>query len=252
GPVVVRARAATAAGTAVAQREVAVARALIAADVPAVGLAGDDQPIATAGTVVTAWHWIPGAHGHPTPHQVGLLARRLRERTSPPPPDVPRFDPLGAVAEVLAGAPASPERDWLVQRAAELEEPWATAADDDPAGRAVVHGDLHRENVLVGPDGPLLSDLELSGWGPPSYDLAPAVVAVSRYGADPGELVDVLRAVGADPRPWSGWPTFVAVYELWVTAWAVAAGGRDPELAREGALRVATLREGSGPRWHLR
>ncbi|MCU1350900.1 MAG: aminoglycoside phosphotransferase, partial [Acidimicrobiales bacterium] len=236
------------------------ARALASVGVPAVALVGDGQPFLTPGAVVTTWRWLRVAPDPATPAELGALARTLRERTSPPPTGLRAFDPFAAIAAALGAHDASAgelegaaaDARWLAGRATDLQAAWADVVATDPAGSAVVHGDLHRDNVLVGPSGPLLSDLELSGTGPPSYDLAPAAVAVTRYGADPADLEVLLAAAGLDPRGWSGWATCVAVYELWVTAWAVGAGRRDPELAAEAARRVATLRDGADHRWHLR
>ncbi len=100
--------------------------------------------------------------------------------------------------------------------------------------------------------GAVLTDLELAGAGPSSYDAAPAVVAVDRYGAATTELDAFLDAFGADPRHWSGFATFVSVYELWVTAWAVGVRHQDPTWAEEATRRVATLRDGGSARWTLR
>lgn len=125
-------------------------------------------------------------------------------------------------------------------------------ADADPAGVAIVHGDLHRDNVVAGPAGPLLTDLELAGAGPPSYDAAPAVVAVERYGADPATLDAFVTALGQDPREWTGFGTCVSVYELWVTAWAVGVRRPvSPELAAEATRRVTSLVLHDHEPWHL-
>ena len=121
----------------------------------------------------------------------------------------------------------------------------------DPLGRAVVHADLHRGNVVWSSAGPLLTDLELAGSGPPSYDAVPTVVATRRYGAPPVDLVEFLRGFGPDPTAWEGFEHLVAVYELWVTAWAVGNGHRDPAWAAEARRRVATLRDGADHTWSL-
>ena len=119
------------------------------------------------------------------------------------------------------------------RRAGELAGPWQAIALHDPAGLAVVHGDLHGGNVVPSTSGPLLTDLELSGVGPPSYDVAPTAVAVRRYGAPADDLDRFVAATGLDPRAWTGWPVCLDVYELWVTAWAVGVRDRDAAWATE-------------------
>ncbi|MEZ5138229.1 MAG: aminoglycoside phosphotransferase family protein [Acidimicrobiales bacterium] len=238
----------------VAHREVEVARALAEAGVPVVPLvAGRGQPWVEDGCVVTAWAWVE-ATGTPAPAAIGALAAALRDRTvGTHAYDVARFDPLTAIRNAVADRPVGDEQgDFVRRRAQELTEPWGRAADRDPVGTAIVHGDLHGDNVLLTADGPLLTDLELAGAGPASYDAAPAVTAVERYGADPATLDAFLAALDADPREWAGFATCLQVYELWVTAWAVAVRDRSPDLAEEAAIRVGCLRDGTCEPWHLR
>ncbi len=238
----------------VAAREVEVARALAEAEVPSVPLvAGKGQPWVVDGCVVTAWRW-EEVVGAPSPEHLGSLAGSLRDRTVGTHVfDVPRFDPLSAVRAAVARVPIGDDQgDFVRLRAQELSADWARIADLDPAGTAIVHGDLHRDNVLLTAEGPLLTDLELAGAGPCSYDTAPAVVMVDRYGADPATLESFVAAQGHDPRAWPGFATCLAVYELWVTAWAVGVRDRSPELAAEAAVRVGCLRDRSCEPWRLR
>lgn len=238
-------------GVGVAEREVQLARLLARHGVPVTELLGDGQPWVEDGSVVTGWRWSAGG-AEPDPAALGRVARALRERTVDAVLTVPVLDPIEAILGAVAHLPADdPEGAWVRDRAAELAGPWADAADDDPLGRAVVHGDLHVGNVVPGPDGPLLTDLELMGAGPSSYDAAPAAVAVTRYGADPSTLDAFLGAFGADPRPWPGFAAFVAAYELWVTAWAVGVRHQDPTWAAEAARRVRTLRDDTDEPWTL-
>lgn len=237
----------------VAAREVEVARALAEAEVPAVRLVeGTSQPWAVGASVVTAWAWVD-VTGAATSAELGGLARVLHERTvGTHVYDVARFDPLAAIRGAVAAVPlGDPQGDFVRARAHDLAADWAAIADRDPAGTAIVHGDLHTDNVLRGADGPVLADLELAGAGPASYDTAPAVVAVERYGADPSTLDDFLAAQGHDPRAWYGFATCLAVYELWVTAWAVGVRERSPHLAAEAEVRVRCLRDGACEPWHL-
>ncbi|HWJ96890.1 MAG TPA: phosphotransferase [Acidimicrobiales bacterium] len=237
----------------VAAREVEVARALADAAVASVPLvAGKGQPWIVGGCVVTAWRW-EEVTGVPSPADLGALARALRERTVGSQVfDVPRFDPLSAIRGAVARVPiGDPQGDFVRKRAQELSADWARIADRDPAGTAVVHGDLHQDNVLCTTEGALLTDLELAGAGPSSYDTAPAVVMVERYGADPATLAAFVDAQGLDPRGWVGFATCLAVYELWVTAWSVGVRDRSPELRAEAAVRVGCLRDQTCEPWRL-
>ena len=238
-------------GGAVAAREVELARTLAGAGVPTTALVDLDQPLVVDGCVVTVWRWVEGGV-EPTIDDLGRLAGVLRERTRHLHDAVPAFDPLDAVVGAVAHLPHDdPEVAFVHQRAGELAGPWQAIALHDPAGLAVVHGDLHAGNVVPSSRGPLLTDLELTGSGPPSYDIAPTAVAVGRYGAPADDLTRFVAAAGLDPRGWDGWPICVDVYELWVTAWAVGVRDRDPAWAQEAATRVATLRDGVAATWCL-
>ena len=237
----------------VAAREVAVALALADAAVPVTTLVDPgDQPWTIGASVVTAWSW-SASIGSAGPAELGTLARMLAQQTGGGPAyEVPRFDPLTAIRRTVEHLPVGDDQADTIRRLAHgLGPAWAAAADSDPAGVTIVHGDLHRDNVVVTASGPLLTDLELAGSGPPSYDTAPVVVAVRRYGADPSTLDPFLVALGRDPRDWDGFAACVEVYELWATAWAVGVRHQSPELATEAARRVASLVDHNDEPWHL-
>ncbi|QXC61191.1 phosphotransferase [Aquihabitans sp. G128] len=250
GPVLVRVR--PAAHAEVAHREVALAQALAAAEVPVTALVeAAEQPWVVGDQVVTAWRWSEG--GAPVSDaDLGALAAALRDRTAAVASTIAPFDPIESVLLAVADHPAHDDEAAFVRdRAAALAGRWSDAASE--AGRlVVVHGDLHRDNVVAGPRGPLLTDLELSGSGPAGYDVARAVVAVERYGDPVSSLGAFLAAYGEDPRGSAAFATFVDAYELWVTAWAVGVRGQDPSWAAEAARRVATLRDGADETWTLR
>ncbi len=251
GDVVVRARRRS--EEPIAAREVEVARALAAAEVPSVALVvGQNQPWVVEGCAVTAWSWVSTV-GPASPADLGVLARDLRERTAGTYSyDVPRFDPLTSVRNAVAGVPLGDEQgDFVRARAHDLTGDWARVADSDPSGTAIVHGDLHTDNVLRAAAGPLLTDLELAGAGPAAYDTAPAVVAVERYGQPAHTLDEFLTAQEHDPRSWAGFATCLAVYELWVTAWAVGVLHHSADLAAEAATRVRCLRDQTCEPWRL-
>lgn len=252
GPVLVRVRPSNEANREVARREVQFATLLGSFGVPVTHLLEPvDQPWIVAGNVVSAWSWVERT----TPSDafdLGLLARTLRERTAIAVALVPRFEPLRAIVGAVAHLPADdPEATFVRRRAHDLTQAWAEVAADDPLGQSIVHGDLHRGNVVDGPAGPVLTDFELTGAGGASYDAAPAVLAVRRYGGTAAALDQFLSGFGDDPRRWSGFTTYLEVYELWTTAWAVGVRHRDPRWATESERRVATLRDGVEHRWSL-
>lgn len=242
-----------------AVRQVRVAEVLSERGVRAVRLTGPQpQPVLTEAGPVTVWAWVPPVGSPITPRDVGEAARELHDRTRSLTSEqwVPAHEPLVATrAELVrsraAGTTDPVDLDRLVAVADRLAVTWP-APEDDPLGAAVVHGDLHRSNLVAARRGPVLADLELAGWGPASADLAPAAVAVSRYGAAPEMLEDVVAGYGADPREWSGFDVLVEAYELWVTAWAVANRSASPHAEREAEVRLERWRTGSSPQWTLR
>jgi hypothetical protein len=247
-----------------ARRQVTVAGLLARVGVPAVGVVGPaDQPVGSAAGPVTIWAWEPPTGPAVGPREMGRAARVLHDRTrtlghgrSEVPAGVPRHDPLPAVAVELdraeaVGATATTDLRLLRRAVAHVGARWPSAADD-PLGAAVVHGDLHRGNVVPGRSGPVLADLELAGWGGASVDVAPQVVAVRRYGAAPGDLEEFLDGYGVDPRGWDGLEALVEAYELWVTAWAVANRTASPRAEQEAEARLRRWRTGESPIWSLR
>ncbi len=231
---------------ALAARQAVVAERLAAAGVPAVRLLdGPGRPRWPAAHGVTAWRWEVG-HGHDvSPAELGRLARTLHDRLPVRPGEgpAPRLDPLAAVAEQVAEVGADPDAGVLRDAGARLAPAWQRVAPEDPLGwSAVVHGDLHAGNVLATAAGPILLDLELAGSGPRSYDVVPQLVAVSRYGRPRAEVEAFVDGYGADPRSWPGLAVLVEVYELWVTAWAVAHRDRSPTHEREASRRMRRWR----------
>lgn len=120
-------------------------------------------------------------------------------------------------------------------------------------GGALIHGDLHPGNIVVGTAGPILVDLELAGWGPRAYDAAPTVALVRWYGQPEADIASFDRAYGAPLCERAARLHLDEVWALWATAWAVANRHRSPEAEAEAALRLATLAGDPPARpWRLR
>lgn len=243
GDLVVRTRPSRERST--AEREVAVARALAAAGVPAIALAeGPPQPFESHGLVTTAWRWVESApEAEPvSTGTLGELASVLDRRTTTVAHTLVPIDPLGAASGALDQVEVQDRQVQRVRdRLLELTPPWNRLLADKSGGHVLVHGDLHRDNVVPGPQGPLLADLELAGSGPRNYDAVPTVVAGRRYDLAEEEVARFLDAFGRDPRGTEAFELEIAVYEAWVTAWAVGVRDRSAAWAEEATRRVACL-----------
>lgn len=119
------------------------------------------------------------AHGFPAPrvHAVDgrdLVMNRvegptmLDELLRRPATVVAHARRLSRVQERLAEIPAP---DWLM----------APGWTPDPAGDRVLHLDLHPQNVLLSTAGPVVIDWADAAAGPPGFDAAVSVVAMSTY-----------------------------------------------------------------------
>lgn len=247
-----------------ADRQVLVARALAGRGVPAVRLGGpEDQPVHTAVGGLTFWRFEELVDATVTPAQMGELARRLHGAFhgagATAATGIPPLDPIGAArarldAAEVAGATDRDELTLLRNIGAGLAERWPAVAERDPMGQTLVHGDLHEHNVWSTARGPILGDLEVAGMGPASYDLAPALVAVERYGYPLAWYEELAVAYGFDLRDWDGGcELMVEAYELWVTAWTVANRRLSPRHETEAHRRIRrwTHPDQPGDPWQL-
>ncbi|ONI77449.1 serine/threonine protein phosphatase [Kribbella sp. ALI-6-A] len=86
----------------------------------------------------------------------------------------------------------------------------AIPAPSGAAGRVVMHGDLHPENVLLTADGPVVIDWRNAAEGPPEFDVAMTAIIFAQVALAPAfaELSPLLRAAlssylgnSIDPTP---------------------------------------------------
>ncbi|WP_241844679.1 phosphotransferase enzyme family protein [Kitasatospora sp. CB01950] len=235
--------------TAVAARELTVARWLRGHRVPAVRpLDRPAGPIVVRGRPVTFWHELP-PHRHATAPELATALRRLH-RLPPPDTDLGTLDPFVRLATRIDAAAAldAPERDWLHGRLADLRTAWAEL---NPAARptTVVHGDAWGGNLAVTATAAHLLDFERTALGPPAWDLTSTAVAHDSFGslAAPGYAA-FCTAYGADVTEWPGYPVFRAVRELRLTCYALQQATADPRHRAQARHRLACLRGEHGPR----
>ncbi|WP_416518379.1 phosphotransferase enzyme family protein [Streptomyces achromogenes] len=233
-----------------AERELAVAAWLADAGVPAVRSA-EAKPLLVDGHPVTVWHRLPDAVRPAEPRDLAALLRIVHALPAPSFALPPR-DLLGGVERWLrlAGDAIDPEdaaylrarRDGFAARAAAL-------TPQLPPGP--IHGDALPRNVHVGPDGPVLVDLETFSADLREHDLVVMALSRDRYGL-PAEAYDSFTtAYGWDVREWDGCGVLRGARETASCAWVAQHAPSNPKALAEFRRRVASLRNGDETvRWY--
>ncbi|NUR43427.1 MAG: aminoglycoside phosphotransferase family protein, partial [Streptomyces sp.] len=142
-----------------ARRELDIALWLAEAEVPAVR-AAEPKPLLVAGHPVTVWHRMPDAVRPAEPRDLAELLRVVHVLSLPSFALPPR-ELLGGVERWLrlAGDAIDPaDAAYLRERRDGFAG--AAAALTPHLPRGPIHGDALPRNVHVGPDGPVLVDLE--------------------------------------------------------------------------------------------
>ncbi|MEU9579254.1 phosphotransferase enzyme family protein [Streptomyces chilikensis] len=232
-----------------ARHEVATARWLEERKVPAVRAAG--EPRLVEGHPVTLWHRLPEAVRPAEARDLAELLRVVHALPAPPLP-LPRRDLLGGVERwlTLAGDAIDAEdaaylrarRDGFAAEAAALVPRLAPGP---------IHGDALPRNVLVGPDGPVLMDLETFSSDLREHDLVVMALSHDRYGL-PAEAYDAFTGTyGWDVREWEGCAVLRGARETASCAWVAQHAPHNPKALAEFERRVASLREGDPTvRWY--
>ncbi|MER5220813.1 phosphotransferase enzyme family protein [Streptomyces flaveus] len=225
-----------------ARRELAVALWLASAGVPAVRAAEPEARL-VAGHPVTVWHRLPDPVRAAEPRDLAELLRRVHALPAPA-FDLPRRELLGGVERWLrlAGDAIDPaDAAYLRDRRDGFTTAAAQLTPQLPPGP--IHGDALPRNVHVGPDGPVLVDLETFSADLREHDLVVMALSRDRYGL-PAEAYDSFTdAYGWDVREWDGCDVLRGARETASCAWVAQHAPSNPKARKEFERRVASLRK---------
>ncbi|MGW6415399.1 phosphotransferase enzyme family protein [Streptomyces sp. NPDC055055] len=234
-----------------AERELALASWLEAAGVPAVR-AAEEKPLLVEGHPVTAWHRLPEAVRPTEPRDLAPLLRAVHALPEPVGFALPRRDLLGGVERWLrlAGDAIDPADAAFLRERRDAFAP-AAAALVPRLAPGPIHGDALPRNVHVGPDGPVLVDLETFSSDLREHDLVVLALSRDRYGLDPAAYDAFTEAYGWDVREWEGCAVLRGARETASCAWVAQHAPANPKALAEFERRVASLRDGDPEvRWY--
>ncbi|MFF3285918.1 phosphotransferase enzyme family protein [Streptomyces sp. NPDC003023] len=233
-----------------AERELAVAAWLETAGVPAVR-AAEPAPALVDGHPVTVWHRLPDAVRPARPADLARLLLLVHALPSPA-FELPRRELLGGVERWLRLAEDAIDPADAAYLRARRDGFAAAAASLTPhVPPGPIHGDALPRNVHVGPDGPVLVDLETVSSDLREHDLVVMALSRDRYGLDPQAYDSFTDAYGWDVREWDGCAVLRGARETASCAWVAQHAPSNPKALAEFRRRVASLRdEDPEVRWH--
>ncbi|MFF9804742.1 phosphotransferase enzyme family protein [Streptomyces coeruleorubidus] len=233
-----------------ARRELDIALWLAEAGVPAVR-AGGPEPLLVDGHPVTVWHRLPDAVRPAEPRDLAELLRLVHALPAPA-FDLPSRDLLGGVERWLrlAGDAIDPaDAEYLRERRDGFAAEAAALTPRLPPGP--IHGDALPRNVHVGPDGPVLVDLETVSADLREHDLVVMALSHDRYGLPDEAYESFTETYGWDVRAWEGCGVLRGARETASCAWVAQHAPSNPKALAEFRRRVASLREGDETvRWY--
>ncbi|MFF7212450.1 aminoglycoside phosphotransferase family protein [Streptomyces sp. NPDC008238] len=233
-----------------AAREVRTASWLAAHGVPAVRAAAPEARL-VEGHPVTYWERLPDPVRPAGPADLAALLRLLHAL---PEPDfaLPPRDLLDGVERWLrlAGDAVDPA-DAVYLRERRDGFAAATAALTPHLVPGPVHGDALPRNVHVGPQGPVLVDLETFSADLREHDLVVMALSRDRYGLGPDAYAVFTDAYGWDVREWDGCAVLRGARETASCAWVAQHAPGNPAALAEFRRRVTSLRDGDPTvRWY--
>ncbi|QNE18205.1 aminoglycoside phosphotransferase family protein [Kribbella qitaiheensis] len=229
-----------------AHREIAIARWLETAGLPAITAAAD--PVDDGPYTVTFWHHRPDLRSA-TPAEIAQYLLQLHALAPPADVDLQNVQPFVSIsARVDAADIPDGDKQFLRSRLGELTDKWETVTFELPA--TVIHGDPHPDNVVATPDGTvLILDLERFSFGPPEWDLT---LMASEYGSFRWITTQQYRqyadTYGYDVLAAPAYPVLRDIRELRMTSWLANKADQHPNTRTEALHRIACLRGDHGPR----
>lgn len=233
-----------------AWRELDIAAWLAGAGVPAVR-AAEAKALLVDGHPVTVWHRLPDPVRPAEPRDLAELLRVVHALPSPSFALPPR-ELLGGVERWLrlAGEAIDPA-DAAYLRARRDGFAAAAAALTPHLPPGPIHGDALPRNVHVGPDGPVLVDLETFSADLREHDLVVMALSRDRYGLAAEAYASFTEAYGWDVREWEGCSVLRGARETASCAWVAQHAPSNPKALAEFERRVASLRDGDeAVRWY--
>ncbi|MFF2436777.1 phosphotransferase enzyme family protein [Streptomyces sp. NPDC058107] len=234
-----------------AEREVAVAQWLAASGIPAVRAAESEARL-VEGHPVTVWHRLPDAVRPAEPRDLAPLLALVHALPAPDALALPRRELLDGVERWLriAGDAIDPaDAAYLRERRNGFAAAAAALVPHLPPGP--IHGDALPRNVHVGPDGPVLVDLETFSADLREHDLVVLALSRDRYGLAAEAYDAFTAAYGWDVREWDGCAVLRGARETASCAWVSQHAPGNPKALAEFRRRVASLRDGDPEvRWY--
>ncbi|MDR3081474.1 MAG: aminoglycoside phosphotransferase family protein, partial [Streptomyces sp.] len=223
---------------------------LAEAGIPAVRPAEPEAAL-VEGHPVTVWQRLPDPVRPTEPRDLAALLRVVHSLPAPS-FELPPRDLLSGVERWLrlAGDAVDPaDAAYLRERRDGFAAAAAALTPHLPPGP--IHGDALTRNVHIGPDGPVLIDLETFSSDLREHDLVVMALSHDRYGL-PTEAYDTFtRTYGWDVREWEGCSVLRGARETASCAWVSQHAPSNPKALAEFERRVASLREGDETvRWY--
>ncbi|MFJ9706711.1 phosphotransferase enzyme family protein [Streptomyces sp. NPDC101234] len=233
-----------------ARRELEIAGWLAEAGVPAVR-AAEPKARLVEGHPLTVWHRLPDPVRPAEPRDLAGLLRIVHALPSPPFALPPR-ELLGGVERWLrlAGEAIDPaDAAYLRERRDGFAA--AAAALTPHLTPGPIHGDALPRNVHIGPEGPVLVDLETFSSDLREHDLVVMALSRDRYGMPDEAYASFTEAYGWDVREWEGCGVLRGARETASCAWVAQHAPTNPKALAEFKRRVTSLRQGDeSVRWY--